>query len=67
MRVLIEHMEFVLCVDRDDRVIRDGAVIVENDRIIDLGGTAEVLARHREGAFDQVIDGRRRGACPRIR
>lgn len=64
MRVLIEHLEFALCVDRDDRVLRDAAVVVENDRIADLGATAEVLARQRGKAFDQVLDGGRRGMCP---
>jgi cytosine/adenosine deaminase-related metal-dependent hydrolase len=64
MRVLIEHLQFALCVDRHDRVLHDAAVVVENDRIVDLGVTAEVLARQPEGAFDQVLDGRRRGMCP---
>ena len=59
MRTLIENLEFILTVDRDDRVLRDVSVVIEDDRIADIssGGMA------RE-AFDAVIDGRRYGMTP---
>lgn len=53
-----------MCVDRADRIVRDAAVIVDNDRIADLGTTAEVLARHQGAPFDLTLDGRRRGMIP---
>jgi 5-methylthioadenosine/S-adenosylhomocysteine deaminase len=64
MRTLIEHLEFILTVDRDDRIVHDGALVVEDDRIADLGVTADVRKRHPPESFDQVLDGRRRGMSP---
>jgi cytosine/adenosine deaminase-related metal-dependent hydrolase len=64
MRILIEHLEFALTVDVDDTVIGDAAVVVDGDRIVDIGGTTEVLARHPRGQFAQIIDGSRRGITP---
>lgn len=64
MRTLLERLAFVLTVDATDRVLTDAAVVVEDDRIRDLGPTAEVLARHPRASFDRVVDGRRRGLTP---
>lgn len=64
MRLLVEHLEFVLTVDCADTVVRDAAVVIENDLIADLGPTAAVLARHDRQRFDRVIDGSRRGMTP---
>lgn len=64
MRALIEHLEFALTVDSADRVIRDAAMVIDDDAIADVGPTADVLARHRRESFAEVIDGRLRGACP---
>jgi cytosine/adenosine deaminase-related metal-dependent hydrolase len=64
MRILIEHLEFLLTVDRDDTLIRDAAVVLDNDRIIDVGATAQVLSRHARADFDETRDGRRRGMIP---
>ena len=64
---LIEHLEFTLTCDRDDRVIADGAILIEGDRIKDLGVTAEVTERMHSGAGDQPVerlDGRRLGLTP---
>ena len=57
---LIEHLEFALTVDADDRVIRDAAILIEDGRIAAIGTTEELS---REGV-DTVIDGRRRGIVP---
>ena len=64
MKTLIEHLEFILTVDKDDRVIRDAAIVIEDDRIIDLGATSEVAQRHARAGFDQVRDGTLNGICP---
>lgn len=64
MRILLENLDFALTVDVDDRVIKNAAMVVENDRIADLGTTEEVLARHDRRTFDEVIDGRLKGICP---
>jgi cytosine/adenosine deaminase-related metal-dependent hydrolase len=59
MRTLIENLEFVLTVDRDDRVMRNASVVIENDRITEVSSRANALA-----SFDAVIDGRRYGMTP---
>ncbi len=64
---LIEHLEFAITCDRDDRVITDGAILIEGDRIKDLGATAEVNERMRSSAMGQPVervDGRRLGLTP---
>jgi cytosine/adenosine deaminase-related metal-dependent hydrolase len=58
MRTLIENLEFVLTVDKDDRVLRNASVVIENDRIAAVG------PRKRHGSFDKVIDGSRYGMTP---
>lgn len=45
----------VVTVDRERRVLRDGAVAVEGDRIVAVGPTAEVAARQ---AAERTIDAR---------
>jgi cytosine/adenosine deaminase-related metal-dependent hydrolase len=63
-RTLIEHLDFVLTVDPHDTVLRDASLVIESNRIADVGPSAAVAERHREVRFDAVIDGRRLGAAP---
>lgn len=64
MKILIEHLQFALTVNEDDRVIRDAALVVEGTDILDIGTSEEVLARHARSSFDEVIDGTMMGVCP---
>lgn len=64
MRVLIENLDFALTVDADDSVIKSAAMVVENDRIADIGLSVEVTARHDRESFDEIIEGRLKGICP---
>ena len=64
MHILIEHLEFALTVDAADTVIRDAAIVIEGDRIADIGPTVDVLRRHDRSRFGRVIDGSRRGITP---
>ncbi len=64
MRTLIDHLEFVLTVDAADTVVRDAALAIERDRILDVGPRTEVLERHPASSFDRVLDGRLTGICP---
>ena len=59
MRTLIENLEFVLTVDRDDRVLRKAWVVIENDRIAEVSPNPKGRA-----SFDAVIDGSRYGMTP---
>ncbi len=64
MKTLIEHLDFVLTVDQDDSVIRDAAVVIEGDKIIDIGPSADVFQRHDRGGFKLIKDGTLKGMCP---
>ena len=64
MKTLIEHLDFLLTVDDNDSVIRDAAIVIDDDRIIDLGPTSQVLQRHSREGFDLVKDGTLTGMCP---
>jgi cytosine/adenosine deaminase-related metal-dependent hydrolase len=64
MRTLIENLEFLVTVDRDDRVLRGASVVLENDRFADVGSAADVARRHPRASFTCVVDGRRYGMTP---
>lgn len=64
MRTLIEHLNFVLTVDKSDTVLRDASVVVENDRIVAIGPSSEIAGQHKNNVFDTVIDGTMFGMCP---
>ena len=64
---LIEHLEFAITCDAGNLVIEDAALLIEGDRISDLGTTSEVNRRlNRNGESTSVArrDGRRMGATP---
>ena len=65
--ILIEHLEFAITCDGGDRVIDDAAVLIEGDRIRDLGTTAEVnerLGRQPRNQAVERLSGQRRGLTP---
>jgi 5-methylthioadenosine/S-adenosylhomocysteine deaminase len=59
---LLEHLDFVLTVDPADSVFHDASVLVEGDRLADIGPAEEVRAR--SGPVQRVVDGRGFGAVP---
>ena len=64
MKTLIEHLDFILTVDKNDRVLCDAAVVIEDDCILDLGATAEIRQRHAPESFANIRDGSFKGMCP---
>jgi 5-methylthioadenosine/S-adenosylhomocysteine deaminase len=50
--LIIAHADWLVTVDADRRILRDGAVAIEADRIIAVGKSDEVLAAHHA---DRVI------------
>ncbi|MDR3463085.1 MAG: amidohydrolase family protein [Beijerinckiaceae bacterium] len=64
MRTLIEHLNFVLTVDKSDTVLRDASIVVENDRIAGIGPATEIAKQYENAVFDKVIDGTMLGMCP---
>lgn len=61
---VIEHLQFALTVDVDNTVIRDAAMVIDGDRISDIGSTGQVLARLGDKQVDRRLDGRRFGVIP---
>ena len=47
MRTLIEHLEFAFLVDAQDTVLRDASIVLEDDRIADIGPAHAVAMRDR--------------------
>lgn len=64
MRTLIKDLNFAFTVDKNDTVVRNASLVVENDRISDIGPADEVAARQKTVNFDKVIDGKMFGVCP---
>ncbi len=64
MRTLVEHLEFAFLVDANDTVLRDASIVIENDRIADIGPAAAIAARYNKASIDRVIDGHMLGMCP---
>lgn len=50
----IDHARYVLTLDPERRILQDGAILVENGRIMRIGKAAELAA----AGADRVIDGR---------
>jgi len=44
---------YVVTMDEELKVIRDGAVVIDEDRIIEVGKTTDVLRKHHD---DEVFD-----------
>lgn len=64
MRTLIKDLNFAFTVDENDTVVRNASLVVENDRIADIGPADDVAARQKKVGFDKVIDGKMLGICP---
>ncbi|MFV0252720.1 MAG: amidohydrolase family protein [Beutenbergiaceae bacterium] len=64
MLTLIEHLEFAITADADDRVLRDAAILIDDDSIAAIGTTEQVQAALGERTADRIIDGRRMGVTP---
>jgi 5-methylthioadenosine/S-adenosylhomocysteine deaminase len=46
-KVLIEHADWVVTMDPERRILRDGAIAIENDRIVAIGSTRDVASKFR--------------------
>ncbi len=64
MHTLIEHLDVAFTVDAKDTILRNASVVIEDDRIADIGSAEQMAPRHRGRTFDEVIDGRMKAICP---
>lgn len=63
-RCLIEAAEAVLTVDPAGRVLTDTSIVIEDDRIRDMGPADTIRRRYADVSFDRVLSGRRRLVTP---
>jgi 5-methylthioadenosine/S-adenosylhomocysteine deaminase len=63
-RTFFERLAFAITADSQDRVIRDATLVVERDRILDVGPAADVAERLTPGSGDKVVDGSGLGVTP---
>lgn len=61
--VLIKNADYVVTVDRDRRIIRDGAIAINGNKIVGVGKTGELAPRYPNA---DVIDARGKLALPGI-
>ena len=59
--LLVAHADWLVTMDAERRIIRDGAVAIEGDRIVGIGKTDDVAPRFRA---DRTIDARGKLALP---
>lgn len=64
MRTLIENLEVAFTVNADDEILREASVVIEDDRIADIGSAVDINKRHARDGFDDILNGRRQGICP---
>jgi 5-methylthioadenosine/S-adenosylhomocysteine deaminase len=63
-RTVFEHLAFLITSDAEDRVVTDATLVVDGNKIIDVGATADVRARHPSRSQDAVVDGQHLGVTP---
>jgi 5-methylthioadenosine/S-adenosylhomocysteine deaminase len=63
-RTIFEHLAFAITCDGLGRVIEDASIVIEGDRIVDIGASADVASRLTERGGDTVVDGAGLGMTP---
>ena len=58
--ILIKNA-YIITVDKTDRIIKDGALFVENDRIVDIGKSDDLLRKYKA---EKIIDARQNLVIP---
>src|SRR2546430_14292258 len=61
-RLIISNIDYLVTVDPSRRIIRDGALVIQDGRIVAVGQTAEVPSN----PDDEVIDGRGKLELPGV-
>jgi len=62
LRLIINNIDYLVTVDQSRRIIRDGALVIQDGRIVAVGKTAEFPP----SPGDDVIDGRGKLALPGV-
>jgi 5-methylthioadenosine/S-adenosylhomocysteine deaminase len=62
-RLIIANIDYLVTVDQQRRIIRDGALAIEGDRIVAIGKSSDIAT---DSVNDTIIDGRGKLALPGI-
>lgn len=60
-RLVVKNIDYLVTVDRERRIVRDGAVVIVNGRFVAVGKTADIAI---DPAADDIIDGRGKLVLP---
>ena len=63
-RTFLTNLSWALTADAEDRVIPDGTLVLDDDRILAVGATSEILAEHPPGEGDNVRNASKFGVTP---
>lgn len=64
MATYLQHLAFAISVDPHDAVHRDATLVIDGDRIVDVGPTAEVIERRPPSPQDEVVECADLGVSP---
>lgn len=59
--ILVKNADYIITLDKDRRIIKNGSIIIENDRILKIGKTSEL---EKEYKADSVIDATHKVVLP---
>jgi 5-methylthioadenosine/S-adenosylhomocysteine deaminase len=60
-RLVVKNIDYLVTVDRERRIVRDGAVVIQNGRFTQVGKTADLVI---DPTTDEIIDGRGKLVLP---
>lgn len=63
-RLFLTNLDWALTADAHDRQLRDATLVIEGDRLVAVGLSADVLAQHPPRDIDEVRDASRLGVTP---
>ena len=55
-RYMLRHARYLITMNPKREIIKDGALVIDGNRIVDVGTTAAVAARHRDVTGDSDVD-----------
>lgn len=61
-KILIENVDYVLSLNKERRILRNASIVIEGDKIIDIG--KNLHEKYPKRYFDKVINGDKKLAMP---
>ncbi len=64
MDLLIDKADYILTLDNERRIIKDGSIVIEDGTISCIGKTDDIRKKYSKKQFEQVIEGHHRLVSP---